>query len=424
MKYVFLDTSALMHSPETIEQILENEEAKALVCSVVMDELDKHKDFGDGERNYKARQAFKLISKLEKEDKISYIIDETSMLPGNFNPNVPDNKILASLLYNIKINPFSSSDYYLLTYDNGMKVKAKMLQINLLEFGDVNEEQYKGYIEIYGTQTEIDEQLAQIIKDKNMLVNQYIIMHEIELDEKNDVIETTYVGRWDGDTIVDCYTPKKSPIEPMNGPQQCAIDLMYNKEIPVKIICGGYGSGKTFIAVKTGEDLINRYTYSKLMLVRNPVPADDIDIGALPGDKHDKVGSYFKSMTQYLTDFSQENEDSFDPANEMAAKQRGYELIMEIPSFMKGISVEETLMIVDECEDLNVKLIKMLGTRLGKDSAVVFTGDYHQSEKKYKTDSGMNKMIEEFKGNPLVGIVVLEEDVRSSVSKIFAKLDN
>jgi PhoH-like ATPase len=199
---------------------------------------------------------------------------------------------------------------------------------------------------------------------------------------------------------------------------------MYNKNIPIKIICGGYGAGKTMIAVKCAENMVNKCFYNKLMLVRNPIPADDIDIGALPGDKHSKVGSYFKSMTQYLTDYSNGLEiDSFDPNNEYAAKQRGYELIMEIPSFMKGMSVLDTIMIVDECEDLNVKLIKMLGTRVGKNSCVVFTGDYHQSEKKYKADSGMNKMIECLKGDPLVGIIVLEEDVRSSVSKLFANID-
>ena len=177
------------------------------------------------------------------------------------------------------------------------------------------------------------------------------------------------------------------------------------------------------IAMKIAENLAQRGFYDTLMLIRNPVPADNIDIGFLPGDFHSKVGSYFKSMTQYLTDYSNGYDDSFDPDNEFAAKQRGYELKMEIPSFMKGMSALRTMMIVDECEDLNVKLVKMLGTRVGKGSSIVFTGDYKQSEKAYKVDSGMNKMIEEFKGNPLVGIIVLDEDVRSSVSKIFANLD-
>ena len=104
--------------------------------------------------------------------------------------------------------------------------------------------------------------------------------------------------------------------------------------------------------------------------------------------------------------------------------KESYELIMEIPSFMKGMSVIDTVMVVDECEDLSLKQVKMLGTRIGKNSCIVFTGDYHQAEKKYRVDSGMSKMIECMKGDPLVGIVVLEEDVRSSVSKLFANLDN
>ena len=107
--------------------------------------------------------------------------------------------------------------------------------------------------------------------------------------------------------------------------------------------------------------MINKYFYTNLMLVRNPIPVDNIDIGALPGSKHDKVGSYFKSMTQYLSQNSETGEaDPFDPDNLEAAKNRGYDLTLEIPSFMKGISVDKTLMIVDECEDLNLKLIKLL----------------------------------------------------------------
>ena len=422
MKCVFCDTSALMHSPEGVENLLKKEEAIALVNSVVLDELDKHKDFGDGERNYKARQAFKLLNKLEEENRVMIAVREDAMLPKQFDMKVPDNKILAC----IKLMRDESSlfDISLLTYDNGMKAKAQLLDIPIIAITDDEEEKtYKGYVEIYGTEDEIDEQLLELTESKTLKTNQYVIMYQ---KEENDDSYEIYTSKWNGEELVDTYVPnKKYPIKPLNGPQQCAIDLMNDTNIPIKIICGGYGAGKTMVAVKAAENMVLNGTYSKLMLVRNPVPADDIDIGALPGSKHDKVGAYFKSMTQYLTDYSNGIEiDSFDPTNEYAAKQRGYELIMEIPSFMKGMSVDDTIMIVDECEDLNVKLIKMLGTRIGKDSCIVFTGDYHQAEKKYKVDSGISKLIEQMKGDPLVGIVVLEEDVRSSVSKLFANLDN
>ena len=422
MKYIFLDTSSLMQSPEGVDNLLEREKAIALVCSVVLDELDKHKDFGDGERNYKARQAFKLINKLEDEDRILIAVQENATLPENFDMRVPDNKILACL--KAMKDTLKNVDIKLLTYDNGMKAKAKLLDIPTITIQEEDEEEnYKGYIEIYGTEDEIDQQLYDLMQANTLKVNQYVIIHEKSFD--SDEYEL-FASRWNGKDFEEVMMPKKKyPIQPLNGPQLCAIDLMNRKDIPIKIICGGYGAGKTMIAVKCAEELVENYQYNKLMLVRNPVPADDIDIGALPGSKHDKVGSYFKSMTQYLKDYSDDIDiDSFDPTNEMAAKQRGYELIMEIPSFMKGMSVLDTIMIVDECEDLSLKQVKMLGTRVGKNSCVVFTGDYHQAEKKYKVDSGMSKMIEQFKGNPLVGIIVLEEDVRSSTSKLFANLDN
>ena len=422
MKYIFLDTSSLMQSPEGVDNLLEREKAIALVCSVVLDELDKHKDFGDGERNYKARQAFKLINKLEEEDRILIAVQENATLPSNFDMRVPDNKILACL--KAMKDTLKNVDIELLTYDNGMKAKAKLLDIPTITMQEEDEEEnYKGYIEIYGTEDEIDQQLYDLMQANTLKINQYVIIHEKSFD--SDEYEL-FASRWNGKDFEEVMMPKKKyPIQPLNGPQLCAIDLMNRKDIPIKIICGGYGAGKTMIAVKCAEELVENYQYNKLMLVRNPVPADDIDIGALPGSKHDKVGSYFKSMTQYLKDYSNGIDvDAFDPTNEMAAKQRGYELIMEIPSFMKGMSVLDTIMIVDECEDLSLKQVKMLGTRVGKNSCVVFTGDYHQAEKKYKVDSGMSKMIEQFKGNPLVGIVVLEEDVRSSTSKLFANLDN
>ena len=422
MKYIFLDTSSLMQSPEGVDNLLEREKAIALVCSVVLDELDKHKDFGDGERNYKARQAFKLINKLEEEDRILIAVQENATLPSNFDMRVPDNKILACL--KAMKDTLKNVDIELLTYDNGMKAKAKLLGIPTITMQEEDEEEnYKGYIEIYGTEEEIDQQLYDLMQANTLKVNQYVIIHEKSFD--SDEYEL-FASRWNGKDFEEVMMPKKKyPIQPLNGPQLCAIDLMNRKDIPIKIICGGYGAGKTMIAVKCAEELVENYQYNKLMLVRNPVPADDIDIGALPGSKHDKVGSYFKSMTQYLKDYSNGIDvDAFDPTNEMAAKQRGYELIMEIPSFMKGMSVLDTIMIVDECEDLSLKQVKMLGTRVGKNSCVVFTGDYHQAEKKYKVDSGMSKMIEQFKGNPLVGIIVLEEDVRSSTSKLFANLDN
>jgi PhoH-like ATPase len=105
----------------------------------------------------------------------------------------------------------------------------------------------------------------------------------------------------------------------------------------------------------------------------------------------------------------------------MAMEQEGV-LTKEIPFYMKGLSIEDTFIIADEAEDLTLKLVKLIGTRLGKGSNVVFSGDFKQAEDKYIYNNGLYLAVEKLKGHPLVGVVYLDEDVRSDASKVFAEL--
>lgn len=419
---IYLDTSVLMHSTTRLEKLIE-EGNKLVVCTLVLEELDNHKDGKDGEKAFKARTAIKFLKKYE--DQIEFIASDGCQAEAikryELDPNKPDNKILeAAIIYEIE----TGEKLEIYTNDISMSIKARRLGLECLTPEYEEDKSYKGYIEIKGTEEENDYTLKELMVSDTLHPNQYIIVTDTDYEEYGEIFERSYAVKWTGDDYAETIIPRSKELQPKNMPQACAIDLMFSKDIPIKIICGGYGSGKTYIAVKSAEELINRYfCYSKLLLVRNPIPADNIDIGALPGTKHDKVGSYFQSMTQYLNDVSSNMyEDSFDPDNLEAAKRRGYQLEMEIPSFMKGRSVDDTLMIVDECEDLNLKLIKLLGTRIGNNSAIVLTGDWHQAEQQYKYDSGISKLIEQTIDDPLVGIVVLDEDVRSSVSKTFANL--
>lgn len=397
---VVVDTSALMQSLKAVKETAEN---KALVItSIVLEELDKHKDCIDPNRSFKSRQALKFIN--ENEDKIRFVVDEkidanNSFFKG-YDLDKNDNKILyAAYLYEASV----------LTYDIGMKVKAKQIGLDVIDTFK-HDEDYKGYIRIDGNTAEINDFFAQIEQGENfgLLTNQYVIINNTDTNKEK-------VMRWDGEKFNSMRVPQNAKhLKHKNSLQLAALDLMFNKDIPIKVICGTFGSGKTFIAVKSAKAILDNGDVSKLLLVRNPVPADGVDIGALPGDKEDKVGAYFRPMLQYIDD----DYDMFDPENE----KRGQAVECEIISFMKGISVDHTMMIVDEAEDLNLKLLKMVGTRIGEGSSVVFTGDYKQAEAKYRSDNGLSMFIEKAKGNPLVGIVVLEEDVRSKASRVFADL--
>jgi predicted ribonuclease YlaK len=178
------------------------------------------------------------------------------------------------------------------------------------------------------------------------------------------------------------------------------------------VLAGTFGSGKTLLNIRMAvHHVTDKPTYNTIMTVRNPIGPGE-DIGYLPGRKDEKINWILKPITQQLDGGEQELE---------ALIQQG-KIEFDVPFFMKGMSLNGYWVMVDEAEDLDLKTFKLIGSRIGENSCVVFSGDYHQTERKYKQDNGLTQFINKAKGDPLVGIVVLKDDVRSQASKVFADL--
>ena len=420
-KVLFMDTSALMHAYTELEVMIKEEGIKLAVCSTVLEELDNHKDGESGERKFKARKALALLNKNPKS--VMYIIDEvpdkfvTNTLFNGFDMNKPDNKILYNCYNFIENHP--NMEVILTTNDNGLIVKCNILDLPSMKMTKAQDDEiYRGYIELYGTEAENDNALLELMESGQLHANQYIILHDTDTEQESAM-------RWDAE-LQDVVGLKyrNSKVNPLNIYQECALDLLYNDHIPVKVISGTYGSGKTLMSMKVMEEKIYSGLYDKMLLLRNPIAVDGIDIGALPGSAYDKIGHFYTPMIQYLTNNSMfDTREAFDPNNEECAKRRGYQLDMDMVQNLKGVSVDRTIVILDEAEDLSLKLIKVAGTRIGKGSMFVMMGDIkNQTEDKYKYDNGLAAFIEQSKDEPLVGVIYLPEDVRSAMSKIFADL--
>lgn len=418
-KYLFMDTSALMHGSSELKELIEDN-AILVVCSTVLEELDRHKDCDSNEKKWKARQAFKLLN--NNPDSVKYVVDEVpnkfvvETLFYGFDMDLPDNKILYACVDFIDKH---KGEAILVTNDNGMVAKANMLNIPSMKLIKAQEEElYRGFIELYGTEEENDNKLYDLMDSGSLHANQYVILNDTDTEKVSAV-------RWDAkaEEFVDIKY-RTTKVKPLNIYQECAMDLLYNDAIPIKVIAGNYGSGKSLLSMKIMEEKIYTGLYDKMLLLRNPIAVDAIDIGALPGDFHSKLGHFFSPMVQYLTnDTMFDYKEAFDPKNEEAAKSRGYQLDMDIVQNLKGISVDRTIVILDEAEDLSLKLIKVAGTRIGRGSMLVMMGDIkNQTEDKYKYDNGLSAFIEQSKDEPLVGVIYLPMDVRSEMSKIFADL--
>ena len=422
MKYLFMDTSGLMHAYNELNEMIKEEQVKLVVCSTVLEELDNHKDGDNSERKFKARKALALLN--NNPDSVIYVIDEVpnkfvlETLFYGFDMDKPDNKILyACYCFMESVN---DAEVVLATNDNGIIVKCNTLNIPSIKMLKAQEDEiYRGYIELYGTEEENDNALLDLMDSETLHANQYVILHDLDTDTESAV-------RWNaelGDFVDIKY--RSTRIKPFNIYQACALDLLYDDNIPVKVIVGQYGSGKTILTMKMMEEKIKTGLYDKLLLCRNPIAVDDYQIGILPGGIVEKIGHYFLPLLQYLDNNTMCDDlaMAFNPMNEEFAKQRGYQIDMQPIQHLKGISVDRTIMVIDEAQDTSLKLIKVAGTRIGKGSIFVMMGDIkNQTEDKYKHNNGLASFIEQTKDEPYVGVVYLNEDVRSSVSKMFASL--
>ena len=399
---IVVDTNIFM-SIDVLKKL--TEDYSVVVPLITLEELDNLKDSRNDSRTHKARIAIKYLN-ANYDD---FIFDNKEY------EGKPDNQII------------SVAEHYksaLATNDICVKVKSKIKNMEVLSFLG-NEQDYKGYrvLEIDTNENSNNELLARLYQypDENILdlyINEYLIIK----DKANPIFDEDYdykigyktidIMRWDGFTYTKLKLPPKRVISPLNDLQACALDLLGNKNVPIKIIAGGHGSGKTMMATVMGVHFVeDKGNYSKLVLVRNTDTKESGDIGFLPGDITDKTGVLFQTMAQHFP----QKEYQFEKM------QNEGRVECHIPYFMKGLSLSG-FMIFDEAEDATLSTLIKIGTRVEKDSAICLTGDWKQANGVYKSDNGMVRMIEQTKDNPLVGTIVLDDDVRSDISKVFANL--
>lgn len=266
----------------------------------------------------------------------------------------------------------------------------------------LEQERYKGYTKVNG------EQFARYLEGKDLdqlLVNQYVIPED---DEEQ-------VMRFDGKELLRLVLPEIKGFKAKNVHQRMALDLLHNKDIPAKVICGVAGSGKTRMAIQYGLYLLSRGEIQKIFITRNPAIVGE-EIGHLPGEKSDKINFITQPILDNLEDgmFGLEN------------MLRTQTLEFDAPGFLQGRDLRHCFIIVDEAQMLNKELVKMLGSRVGEGSQICFVGDYNQAfHRRYKGENnGLVAMIEQLKGQPLFGVVELQHSVRGPVAEMFARMDD
>ena len=166
-------------------------------------------------------------------------------------------------------------------------------------------------------------------------------------------------------------------IKPVTDSQQTVFDTW--KEGKNQFLFGCAGTGKTFVSLYLAlqQVLKNETPYDKVIVVRSLIPTREI--GFLPGDEEDKAALYqvpYANMMQFM--FEQPNEQAFSMLYERLKSQGSFFFLST--SFLRGLTFDNSIIIVDECQNLNFHELDTIITRVGQNSKIFFCGDFGQSD--------------------------------------------
>ena len=440
MKKIFvIDTNVILHDPDAIFQFEDND---IILPIAVIEELDRFKKqpemIGRNARHASRnldnlRQQGHLTTGIELEHggilKVALCDRHTlKELPPELSGDLADNSILAVAL---QIKQQCQCPVILVSKDTNLRIKADALGLNAADYEtdkvDVDD-LYTGTFELM-VNAEIIEKLfkhGEAVLEQKFLPNQDITL----VDETNPHHTALAMVAGDSNKIVPLIKLPKtgvSKIQPRNREQRFALNLLLNDDIKLVTLVGKAGTGKTLLAIAAGlQKVADEKVYSRLLISRPVVPMGK-DLGYLPGD-----------ISEKLTPWMQPLYDNFDlilGTQDAKGKpghwRRGHEELIELGllqieplTYIRGRTIPQQYMIIDEAQNLTPHEVKTIITRAGEGTKIVLTGDPAQIDNPYvdAASNGLIYLVERFKNEPLAGHITLSKGERSSLAERAAAL--
>ena len=201
---------------------------------------------------------------------------------------------------------------------------------------------------------------------------------------------------------------------PKNEKQRELVDLINEKE--VVIATGVAGTGKTYVTLATALSLLDQ-TYKKIILVKSVTTLPGEEIGFLKGGIEQKMEPFVMSYMWNIDKICGED----------AAKSLLDKRILEILplAYIRGLSIDNSIVIIDEAQNIDNHTFKTIMTRIGTDSKYILLGDTEQIDRRRKTESCLDQVLSIFQDDPLIGTIEFtdEDCVRNPIIPIIlAKL--
>lgn len=445
-KHIYvIDTCVLLHDPLAIYKFAEND---IYIPLAVIDDLDEIKTRRESV-GWSAREVFRNLENFTLQDlmkgvKINeqggklFVYNTEAPLQANQRPNIvkvhSDNAIIECCLALKAANPRRKVS--IVTKDTGLRIRAitwgclaENYRSDLLEntgytgMRTVEVQEERDWKALWGQPevkpSELSSGMQSALKDA--CPNEFVIfeygkyscptyfkggLFKVLKDKSNNTAEKVeFMG-----------------IAPKNLEQRCALEALADPSVQLITLCGAAGTGKTLLTLAVALHHVNKDIFDKIIVIKPLIPVGGKDIGALPGDKWEKLSAWLGPVKDNLEQLMGSRTLE---GNSMFQEMVNDGLIeAEAMAFIQGRSIPRACIIVDEAQNLTPREARMVVERCGKNSKIVLLGDLSQVENPYldKYSNGLAHAINGGKHSDLVAAVTLSKVERSNLAAIASEI--
>ena len=438
-KIYVIDTSVYLTDFSSLRAFEDND---IVIPFKVLEEIDKHKKRQDAVGS----NARKIIRALDELREIGSLHNGVPMGEGygtvtarSYNPELipldwdtedPDNQIIATALTVKEENP--ESKVTLVSRDINLRVKCDSIGLATDDYQasqviESLDEIYAGYTEMVVKDKIIEnfyngEDVFISKEEEELNGNQFLVMSS-EINEKKSAL-----ARFKNYNTPLIKIPNKRRvwgISPRNKEQTYALELLMDPSISLVTLVGKAGSGKTLCAIAAGLEqtlddhpMSNQRSIYTRLIVSRPVEPLGKDIGFLPGTMEEKMEPWLKPIQDNLKFLMVDDSVTLQEYMDMG------KIEVEALTYIRGRSIANAFIIIDEAQNLTKHELKTIVTRVGEGTKLILTGDVEQIDNIYidERTNGLTYAVEKMKEHEITGHVTLKKGERSAIATLGAKI--
>ena len=433
-KTYVLDTNVFLTNAKSIFSFNNND---IVIPLKVLEEIDKHKKRQDGV-GLNGRATIRILDNLREKGNLhkgvrlgkgkgilSVKMYDPDLMPLGLDETNADNQIVATALTEKRDNP--KRKVIVMSRDINMRIKCDALEMPSEDY--IEDQVVSDIQELYdGFKTHLvddpvidrfyagEDITAEAIEGK-FHPNQYVMLLS-NSDPKHAAL-AKFINKQTPLQKINEYKNKGIwGLRARNKEQAFALDMLMNEDIPIISMIGPAGCGKTLLAIAAGLDQVLDQNKYKKLVVSRPIQPVGRDIGFLPGTLEEKMGPWIMPVQDNLEFLMGDKKDTMALLTEQGTIE------IEALTYIRGRSISNAFVIIDEAQNLTVHELKTIVTRIGENSKIILTGDIEQIDNTYldATSNGLSYAIEKFKEHEISGHIILKKGERSKVATLASKI--